>query len=133
MPVLDNARHERFAQELAKGKSQTQAYIAAGYSPNGADGHAARLVGNGRINARVMELKERAAAKVEWGIADAIRELDEARMAALAAETVQSSAAVNATMSKAKLLGLVVDKQQTDVSGSLKFERVERVVVDPEN
>ena len=134
MPVLDNARHERFAQELAKGNTQEKAYIAAGYAPGDARAKSSRLLAtNGNIEARVMELKERAAAKVEWGIADAIRELDEARMAALAAETVQSSAAVNATMSKAKLLGLVVDKQQTDVSGSLKFERVERVVVDPEN
>ena len=125
MPVLDNARHERFAQELAKGKSQTQAYIAAGYSPNGANGHAARLVANGIIDARVMELKERVAVKVEWGIADAIRELDEARMAALAAETVQSSAAVNATMSKAKLLGLVVDKQQTDLNANVQVATYE--------
>jgi phage terminase small subunit len=31
MPALRNARHERFAQEIAAGKSAAQAYLAAGY------------------------------------------------------------------------------------------------------
>lgn len=35
MPVLKNQRHERFAQELAKGKSATDAYLAAGYAGTG--------------------------------------------------------------------------------------------------
>jgi hypothetical protein len=32
MDLLDNPKHERFAQELAKGKSATEAYKEAGYS-----------------------------------------------------------------------------------------------------
>jgi phage terminase small subunit len=47
MPPLDNPRWERFAQELAKGQSQTGAYLAAGYkgakSPTTA---ASRLLAN---------------------------------------------------------------------------------------
>ena len=31
---LKNPRHERYAQELAKGKSQAEAYEAAGYKPS---------------------------------------------------------------------------------------------------
>jgi hypothetical protein len=31
MPPLDNPRWERFAQQLVKGKSQTEAYRNAGY------------------------------------------------------------------------------------------------------
>jgi hypothetical protein len=34
VPVLKDAKHERFAQELAKGKSQAEAYVAAGYKPS---------------------------------------------------------------------------------------------------
>lgn len=34
MLVLSNPRHERFAQELAKGKSAAEAYETAGFSPN---------------------------------------------------------------------------------------------------
>ncbi len=31
MPVLTNERHERFCQGIAAGRSQTQAYIEAGF------------------------------------------------------------------------------------------------------
>jgi phage terminase small subunit len=51
MPILTNPRHERFAQELAKGKTATEAYRLAGYKHD--DGHASRLAGNGRVSARV--------------------------------------------------------------------------------
>lgn len=63
MPVLSNPRHELFAQELARGKSATEAYELAGYEPN--DGNASRLKGNERISARVDEILGRAAERVE--------------------------------------------------------------------
>lgn len=34
MPVLKNARHERFAQELARGKTASDAYVEAGFRPS---------------------------------------------------------------------------------------------------
>lgn len=63
MPVLDNARYERFAQELAKGTSQTDAYLAAGYK--GDRTAASRLSTNVNIQARVAELKTAIAERVE--------------------------------------------------------------------
>lgn len=63
MPVLANARHERFAQELAKGKSQTDAYLAAGYK--GDRTAASRLSTNANIQARIEELKSAIADRVE--------------------------------------------------------------------
>lgn len=63
MGILKNARHERFAQEVASGKSASEAYALAGYEPN--DGNASRLKGNERIQARVTEILESAALKVE--------------------------------------------------------------------
>lgn len=59
MPALKNARHEAFARELAKGKAASQAYVAAGYSPN--EGNAIRLKGNEKVAERVAELTEKAA------------------------------------------------------------------------
>lgn len=56
---LDNARHERFAQGVAAGKSATGAYEDAGYEPD--TGHASRLAGNGSVAERVEELLDRAA------------------------------------------------------------------------
>jgi phage terminase small subunit len=107
-------RHERFAQELAKGFSASEAYVNAGYEQN--DGNASRLKGNEKIKARVAELQARGAKRAEITIASLVEELEEARQAALMADTPQSSAAVTASMGKAKLLGLVVDKTENTVT-----------------
>jgi phage terminase small subunit len=63
MPALDNPKHERFAQELAKGKTADEAYEIAGYKPD--RGNASRLTANDNIKARVDEILERAATRVE--------------------------------------------------------------------
>ena len=56
MPILKNARHERFAQELAKGKSADAAYGEAGFKPN--RGNATTLKHKQSIKNRVAELLE---------------------------------------------------------------------------
>jgi hypothetical protein len=62
MPVLKNPKHERFAQEVASGKTQVEAYEIAGYKPN--DGNAAQLAKRPEISARVAEINGIAADKV---------------------------------------------------------------------
>lgn len=59
MPTLPNARHERFAQALAQGKTADEAYQEAGYSPN--RGNASTLKAKQNIKDRVEELTSRAA------------------------------------------------------------------------
>lgn len=103
---LENARHERFAQELAKGRSQLDAYAAAGYKPN--DGHAARLAGNGRVAERLAELQAAAAEETICTIYDIARQLDEDRQ--FARELEAPGPAITATMGKAKVLGLLTEK-----------------------
>lgn len=71
--MLGNPKHERFAQELARGKSQAEAYETAGYKPS--EQHACRLARNGKISARVAKLLEGAAKRAEISIADVISEL----------------------------------------------------------
>ena len=44
MAVLSNPKHELIAQGLAEGKSQTQAYIEAGYSPKSANANSSTLM-----------------------------------------------------------------------------------------
>ncbi len=44
MPILKNARHEKFAQGLAEGKSQEKAYVDAGYSEKGSRANATKLL-----------------------------------------------------------------------------------------
>ncbi len=55
MQMLTNARHESFAQSLAKGRSAAAAYVEAGYKPS--DAHASRLASNGKVRARIAELQ----------------------------------------------------------------------------
>lgn len=68
MPVLKNARHEKFAQALAKGKTADEAYEAAGYAAN--RGNAARLKANESIMKRIGEIAARVSEKAEWSAAD---------------------------------------------------------------
>lgn len=60
---LKSARHEKFAQELAKGKAQHDAFMAAGFKAQGnaARANASRLLTDANVSARVEELKEKAA------------------------------------------------------------------------
>ena len=110
MPPLNNQRHERFAQELAKGKAQIEAYANAGYKPD--DGAASRLSGNIRIRERVAELQERGVIRTEITIESLIREAGEIQDAAK--ESGQHSAAVAALTAKAKLAGLWIDRSETE-------------------
>lgn len=73
MPVLKNPRHETFAQARAKGKTEDQAYIEAGYRPSRSA--AARLCANVKVSARIAELTERTAIRAEIDIATVLREL----------------------------------------------------------
>jgi phage terminase small subunit len=129
MPALENARHERFAQELAKGKSQADAYCAAGYKPSRSA--AARLAADVNICARLAEITERAAVRAEISVASLtarlmrLIEVSEATGIMKNAETGEVvatspkhlSVARNAIMDAAKLNGLVIDKSaQASVS-----------------
>ena len=108
MPALDNQRHELFAQELARGNSATQAYKDAGYKPN--PQNAGRLTKNDDIQARVKELQGLGAIKTIDTIASIAEELNQLKLEAI--RNMQVSAGVAAVMGKAKVLGLLIDKQE---------------------
>lgn len=106
MAALANHKHELFAQALAKGETADAAYVSAGYQEN--RHNASRLKTNETVTARVLELQERAAIKVEMTVADIVTMLVEDR--ALARECEQSGSAVSASMGIAKLLGHLKEK-----------------------
>jgi phage terminase small subunit len=115
MTTLPNPRHDRFAQELAAGKTADAAYVLAGYRENRSN--AARLSANRDVQRRVAEIQsagaERAAVTVETLIAEA----EEARSKAMG-DKGGAAAAVAAITAKAKLAGLWRDKVAvTDPSG----------------
>jgi len=62
------------------------------------------------VRRRVDELKERGAARAEVTIASLVNELENARL--LAVKRGQASAAVAATMGKAKVTGQIIDRAE---------------------
>lgn len=109
MPVLRNARHETFAQEIAKGKTADEAYQLAGYKEN--RGNATRLKANESIEERVAELQQAGAVRAEVTIDGLIAEAELARLKAMG-EKGGAAAAATAITVKAKLAGKWIDRNQ---------------------
>lgn len=82
-----------------------RAYNAERMKPETVNRSAKELLDHPKITARIAELRGAAEERHKLTVDDLLRELEEARVAALSCETPQSSAAVGATMGKAKLLG----------------------------
>ena len=104
MPILRNQRHEAFAQEMAKGKTATEAMAMVGYAD---PRNSTRLTKNDEIRCRVEELQSVGASRAEVTITSLLAELERARL--LAIKNGQAAAAVAASMAKAKLSGLPTD------------------------
>lgn len=68
-----------------------------------------------KIRARIQELQDRNLKRHDVTVDSLVGELEEAR--AIALQTEQASAAVSATMGKAKLHGLLVDNVKAELSG----------------
>jgi hypothetical protein len=138
VPTLENPRHEAFAQALARGSSATAAYVEAGYKPN--RHNAAALARKQHILARVSELQEeqlaihqqataQAAANAQVTIESLITEAEAARAKAME-EKGGAAAAVSALIAKAKLAGMWREKFEQHTTGSIQYERIERVIVE---
>ena len=80
MPILKNPKHERFAQELAKGKTATEAMAAVGYAD---PRNSTRLTNNDEIRRRIDELMTKGAQRAEVTIESLIREAAEIHRAAV--------------------------------------------------
>ena len=98
-------------------RAYRQCYDASKMSEACVNVKACELLKSGKVSVRVQELRQPIIKKHNITVDSLIAELEEARMAALTAETPQSGAAVSATMSKAKLVGL--DKQVIETKEDL--------------
>lgn len=105
-------KQRRFVAELAKGKNQTEAAIAAGYPAKSARVMGAKLVANGNIRAELDALNAKANAAVELSAAVLKRDLYETHKEARADK--QFSPAVNA-------LGKLLDKCAPDLVQAVVF------------
>ena len=91
-----------------------QSYNTAKMKPETVNRTAKQLLDNRKIAARLDELREEHAKRHEITVDTLVAELEEARK--LAFETDKAAAAVQATMGKAKLLGL--DKRIVDITSN---------------
>lgn len=95
---------------------------------------ACELLKDRNVAVRVQELRELAQERHNVTVDSLLQELEEARTIALTCETPQSSAAISATMGKAKLCGL--DKQiidHTSSDGSMSPKAASDAVLDALN
>jgi phage terminase small subunit len=116
-------KQENFCLHYLELGNASEAYRNAGYSKNMSDKTvneaASRLLKDSKVIARLNELRKPIVEKTMITIEDLIEELEKARKAALGAETVQASAAISATMGKAKLLGFGSEK--IDISADFRL------------
>lgn len=113
-------------------KAYRQSYHADNMSNTTIHRKASELLAMDKIKSQVDELQAGHRQRHDLTVDDLLAELEEARIAALTCETPQTSAAVSATMGKAKLLGLdkqVIDHQSSD--GSMTPTKIERIIIDP--
>ena len=89
-----------------------RAYNAENMKPNTVYVKACELLANGKVSAKVQDLKEQHATRHVVTVDDIIRELEEARVMASTGERPQASAMVAASMGKAKILGFIVEKNE---------------------
>lgn len=118
MPALDNPRHERFCQALAKGKTADEAYKEAGYKAN--RHNAAALGREQHIKTRVAELQEPGAKRARI-TAQRLMEMAET-VYDNAVASGQNSAAIAAVKELGVLSGERIEKRETGGPGD--FERM---------
>lgn len=113
------AKQEAFCVAYFETGNATEAYRRSydveNTSPPVINNKASALLARDDIRVRIEQLRAPIMKKAKITVEDLLRELEEARTVAMTCETPQSSAAIAATMGKAKLLGL--DKQIVELSG----------------
>jgi hypothetical protein len=140
MPILENPRHEAFAEALARGSSASAAYVEAGYKEN--RHNATTLARKQHISTRVDELQEEqlaihqqaaaeAAANAKVTLESVIAEAEAARSKAME-EKGGAAAAVSALIAKAKLAGMWREKIDQHNTGTGTVSTVWNVSWDDE-
>jgi hypothetical protein len=130
VPVLSNAKHELFCQQLALGKTASEAYELAGYKPSRSNASVLRAKQNisNRIAEILQESEKTVVKQIEYTRDTLLSELEEERQLAL--KRGQASAAVQASMGKARILGLVVDRREVGEVGAFDHMTDEQLMED---
>jgi phage terminase small subunit len=97
-------------------ESYRRAYGAKGWTENALNVEACKMMKNPKVALRIDAAREKVAAKQAITVETLVEELNEARIVALSSPR-GASAAVSATLGKAKLLGLIIDRSEVGKPG----------------
>lgn len=118
MGELKDRKQEKFCQAFIElgnaSEAYRQSYYTENMSANTIHVKACELKKNDKVTVRIQELEAEHRQRHNMTVDDLIKELEEARQVGL--DTESASAMVQATMGKAKLLGL--DKQLIDITSN---------------
>ncbi len=123
MPGLSPQR-ERFAQAVASGLNQSDAYraaykVRAGTKPNSINVAASQLMANHNVAIRVAELRAPAAKKATITLESHLADLQ--RLRNMAVKEKQFSAAITAEVARGKAAGVHIERADiTNSDGSLR-------------
>lgn len=120
-------KQESFCQKFIElgnaSEAYRQSYNCERMKTSTINSRAKELRKDGPITARIDELQADHRERHDWTVDDAITELEEARQ--VAKQEAAASAMVAATMGKAKVLGLLVDKKEhTGADGAELFPSI---------
>lgn len=124
------AKQEKFCQGIMRGLNYSdayrEAYNAGGMKKETINRKAAELLKNGKVTARIDELKQKVTEGIKYTIEDSFCKLSEIQ--ALALKSKKLSDAIKAEELKGKLKGLYVEKRE--VTGDIAFEPLKIEFVD---
>jgi len=112
-------KQERFAQEVASGKTQADAYRVAfnvrpGTKPESVQQNASRIMANVKVASRVAELRAPVAQKAQITLESHLADLQMLRDRAM--ESNQIAAAISAEIARGKASGVHVEKSEQTVT-----------------
>ena len=115
-PANLTIKQEKFAQKYVEignaSEAYRQSYDAGKMKPDSINVNASKLLADAKVALRVKELKSVIVKRHGLTIDDILEELEEARQLELNASKPNTSSMVAATMGKAKVAGLIKDKQE---------------------
>jgi len=127
-------KQEAFVREYLETSNASEAYrraydVGEDTKPETIWRKAIEVLQNGKVAARIVEIQDQARERLLVTLESITAELDENR--SIAAQLDQPAAMNAATLGKAKLHGLMVEKTDNKHSGEIAFTKIERRIVSP--
>lgn len=127
-------KQEAFAAAFIETSNASEAYrtaydVGEDTKPESIWVNASKLLSDAKVAQRVAELQQEHRERHSVTVDSLTQELEEARLVATAEG--QGAAMTSATMGKAKLHGLLVDKNEIKADLNVQVSKIEHTIIDP--